>query len=150
MADEGRPEPSQVLLDRRRKLEELRAAGVEPFPHAFPGVRPIADVKAPCADLPDGEETDASARIAGRLAARRAANESAAIGNLRTIGSAEATYFSQRGRYGSFANLTNMSMLDTAMVNNATRDSYRLTELGTTGPAFEFTATPTSASSGMA
>ena len=90
----------------------------------------------------------AAIAIPSLLAARRAANESAAIGNLRTIGSAEATYFSQRGRYGTFANLTNMSMLDTAMVNNATRDSYRLTELGATGPSFEFTATPTSASSG--
>ena len=58
MADEGRPEPSQVLLDRRRKLEELRAAGVEPFPHAFPGVQPIAAVKAPHEELAAGEETE--------------------------------------------------------------------------------------------
>jgi lysyl-tRNA synthetase class 2 len=77
VADEGRPEPSQVLLDRRRKLEELRAAGVEPFPHAFPGVRPVAVVKAPFAELPDGEETDVSARIAGRLAARRGQGKAA-------------------------------------------------------------------------
>ena len=77
MADEGRPEPSQVLLDRRRKLEELRAAGVEPFPHAFPGVQPIADVKAPHEDLAAGEETDAAARIAGRLAARRGQGKAA-------------------------------------------------------------------------
>ena len=61
----------QVLIDRRRKLAELRAAGVDPFPHAFAGVQPIAEVKAPHADLPAGEETDERARIAGRLAARR-------------------------------------------------------------------------------
>ena len=41
MGDEGE-ELSQVLVDRRRKLEELRAAGIDPFPHAFPGVQPIA------------------------------------------------------------------------------------------------------------
>jgi lysyl-tRNA synthetase, class II len=64
-------ELSQVLIDRRRKLAELRAAGIEPFPHAFAGVQPIAEVKAPHADLPAGEETDVRARIAGRLAARR-------------------------------------------------------------------------------
>jgi lysyl-tRNA synthetase class 2 len=70
-------ELSQVLLDRRRKLEELRAAGIEPFPHAFGGVQPIAEVKAPHEGLPDGEETDVRARIAGRLAARRGQGKAA-------------------------------------------------------------------------
>jgi len=68
---------SQVLLDRRRKLDALRAAGVDPFPHAYPGVEPIAAVKAPFAELPDGEETDTRARIAGRLAARRGQGKAA-------------------------------------------------------------------------
>jgi lysyl-tRNA synthetase, class II len=70
-------ELSQVLIDRRRKLSELRAAGIDPFPHAFPGVKPIAEVKAPHADLPDGAETDVRARIAGRLAARRGQGKAA-------------------------------------------------------------------------
>ncbi len=70
-------ELSQVLIDRRRKLAELRAAGVDPFPHAFPGVQPIAEVKAPHADLPDGQETDVRARVAGRLAARRGQGKAA-------------------------------------------------------------------------
>ena len=77
MSGRGPPELSQVLIDRRRKLEELRAAGIEPFPHAFPGVQPIAEVKAPHADLPDGEETDVRARVAGRLAARRGQGKAA-------------------------------------------------------------------------
>jgi len=64
-------ELSQVLIDRRRKLEQLRAAGVDPFPHSYAGVTPIEQVKAPHADLPAGEETVVRARIAGRLAARR-------------------------------------------------------------------------------
>src|ERR687896_2224818 len=67
----------QVLVDRRRKLAELRAAGVDPFPHAFPGAQPIAAVKAPHADLPAGEETDVRTRIAGRLAARRGQGKAA-------------------------------------------------------------------------
>jgi len=62
---------SDVLADRRRKLESLRAAGVEPFPHEFDGVEPIASVRAAHAGLQDGEETDVSHRVAGRLAARR-------------------------------------------------------------------------------
>jgi lysyl-tRNA synthetase class 2 len=76
MTGEG-SELSQVLIDRRRKLDELRAAGVDPFPHAFAGVQPIEDVKAPHAELPPGEETDADARIAGRLAARRGQGKAA-------------------------------------------------------------------------
>src|SRR5215213_11795558 len=76
MADEGAELP-QVLLDRRRKLAELRAAGIEPFPHAYPGVQPIASVKAPHEELAAGEETDDRARIAGRLAARRGQGKAA-------------------------------------------------------------------------
>ena len=55
----------------RRKLDALRAAGIEPFPHAYPGVQPIAAVKAAHADLEDGEETDVRDPLAGRLVARR-------------------------------------------------------------------------------
>jgi lysyl-tRNA synthetase, class II len=60
-----------LLASRRRKLEALRDAGVDPFPHAYPGVRPAAEVKAPHAGLAPGEETGDRVRVAGRLAARR-------------------------------------------------------------------------------
>src|SRR5439155_11832074 len=68
---EARQAAAQLLAARRRKLEALREAGVDPFPHAYPGVMPVADVKAPHAGLEPGEETDARVRVAGRLAARR-------------------------------------------------------------------------------
>ena len=42
----------ELVAQRRRKLAALRDEGVEPFPHAFPGVRPIADVKAPFSETP--------------------------------------------------------------------------------------------------
>jgi lysyl-tRNA synthetase class 2 len=70
-------QPSELLATRRRKLEALRADGIEPFPHAYPGVRPIAEVKAPYDALPDGEETEDRVRIAGRLAARRGQGKAA-------------------------------------------------------------------------
>ena len=57
--------------DRRQKLEELRAAGVDPFPHAFAGVVSSESVREAHGDLADGEETDSAYRVAGRLAARR-------------------------------------------------------------------------------
>jgi lysyl-tRNA synthetase class 2 len=60
-----------LLAVRRAKLEQLRADGIDPFPHAYPGVTPIADVRAAHADLDAGAETDATYRIAGRIHARR-------------------------------------------------------------------------------
>ncbi|MGZ4169324.1 MAG: lysine--tRNA ligase [Solirubrobacteraceae bacterium] len=64
-------EPSDVLGDRRRKLESLRAAGVDPFPYEFDGVEPVAAVRAAHEGLEPGAETDVSHRVAGRLVARR-------------------------------------------------------------------------------
>ena len=57
--------------DRRAKLERLREQGIDPFPHEFDGVTPIADVHAAHDGLADGEETDAEYRVAGRLTGRR-------------------------------------------------------------------------------
>ena len=62
---------NELLAARRAKLDRLRADGIDPFPHAFAGVEPIADLLAAHADLAAGEETDVRHRVAGRLAARR-------------------------------------------------------------------------------
>ncbi len=69
MSDE--PGASELLAARRRKLESLRDAGVEPFPHSFGGVEPIIAVRAAHEGLGAGEESGVSHRVAGRLAARR-------------------------------------------------------------------------------
>lgn len=69
--DEPSFEGSDVLADRRAKLERIRASGVEPFPHAYPDVEPIADVRTTHADLEPGAETESRHRVAGRLAGRR-------------------------------------------------------------------------------
>ena len=61
----------ELLGQRRAKLDALRSAGIDPFPHAYPGVAPIEAVHAAHADLPDGEDTETAYRVAGRLAARR-------------------------------------------------------------------------------
>jgi lysyl-tRNA synthetase class 2 len=68
VADDG---SSELLAARRRKLEALRADGIDPFPYEFAGVEPIASVRAAHEGLASGEETDAAHRVAGRLAARR-------------------------------------------------------------------------------
>jgi lysyl-tRNA synthetase class 2 len=64
-------ESSELLAARRRKLEGLREAGIDPFPHAYAGVTPVAEAKAPHEGLEPGEETDHRVRVAGRLHARR-------------------------------------------------------------------------------
>ena len=64
-------EPVDVFAARRAKLDALRAAGVEPFPHEFDGVEPIAAVRAAHEGLAAGDETEVGHRVAGRLAARR-------------------------------------------------------------------------------
>jgi lysyl-tRNA synthetase class 2 len=67
----------ELLAARRAKLEELRAAGIDPYPHDFDGVEPISDVRARHDDLAAGEETDVVHRVAGRIAARREAGRAA-------------------------------------------------------------------------
>ncbi len=62
---------AELLAARRRKLEALRAAGIDPFPHEFDGVEPIAAVRDAHMALAPGDETEARHRVAGRLAARR-------------------------------------------------------------------------------
>jgi lysyl-tRNA synthetase class 2 len=57
--------------DRRSKLERLREQGIDPFPHEFDGVVPIAEVHAAHDDLEAGAETDVAYRVAGRMIARR-------------------------------------------------------------------------------
>ena len=62
---------SDVLRDRRAKLERIRAAGIDPFPHSFEEREEIAEVRAAHAGLAAGMETDSRHRVAGRLVARR-------------------------------------------------------------------------------
>jgi lysyl-tRNA synthetase class 2 len=67
----GESEISDVLRDRRAKLERLRAEGVEPFPHTFAEREEIGEVRAAHEGLAAGLETQSRHRVAGRLVARR-------------------------------------------------------------------------------
>jgi len=74
-----RPSEPHVLAERREKLERLRADGVEPFPHQFPGRVEIATVHGAHDSLTYGEETEDAYRVAGRIAARRGHGRAAFI-----------------------------------------------------------------------
>ena len=66
-----RAHADDLLAERREKLERLREAGIEPFPHEFDGREEIAEVRAAHEGLEAGEETESRHRVAGRIAARR-------------------------------------------------------------------------------
>jgi lysyl-tRNA synthetase class 2 len=72
-------EPDDLLGARRAKLERLRGAGIDPFPHDYDGVEPIAAVLTQHERLAAGEETESAHRVAGRIAARRDAGKAAFI-----------------------------------------------------------------------
>src|SRR5215204_2453906 len=62
---------SDVLRDRREKLERIRGGGIDPFPPDFAEREEIAEVRAAHEGLAPGIETDSRHRIAGRIVARR-------------------------------------------------------------------------------
>ena len=68
-----------ILAERREKLDRLRAAGVDPFPHSFPQREEIASVLDAHQGLEAGAETDSVHRIAGRIAGRRGHGKAAFI-----------------------------------------------------------------------
>jgi lysyl-tRNA synthetase class 2 len=71
MSEAERPEISDVLRDRREKLERLREAGIDPFPPEFGEREDIAEVRAAHEGLAPGMETESRHRVAGRLVGRR-------------------------------------------------------------------------------
>src|SRR5262245_13995012 len=69
--DNPEADSSDLLAERRAKLERLREQGIEPFPHGFPDRDEIAAVRDSHQALEAGAETDDRVRVAGRLTARR-------------------------------------------------------------------------------
>jgi lysyl-tRNA synthetase, class II len=71
MGETEEPKLSDVLADRRDKLERLREAGIDPFPPEFGEKEDIAEVRAAHEGLAPGVETESRHRVAGRIVARR-------------------------------------------------------------------------------
>jgi lysyl-tRNA synthetase class 2 len=67
----------QLIAERRAKAERLREVGAELAPYSYPGVEPIAGVRAAYEHLEMAQETDEPHRVAGRIAARRGAGKAA-------------------------------------------------------------------------
>jgi lysyl-tRNA synthetase class 2 len=106
------PAESHVVAERREKLERLRADGVEPFPHEFPGREQAAAVHEAHDGLEDGEETDHAYRVAGRIAARREMGKAAFLDLVD--GSGRLQIHARRDVLGeeSFARLVGLDLGD--------------------------------------
>ena len=75
----------------------------------------------------------AAIAIPNLLASRRAANQAAAIGDLRTIHSAETAYFSTDGNntgYALLADLATKHLLDASWASGVVKNTYTFTEAG--------------------
>ncbi len=77
MNEEPDRSQSDLLAERRGKLDRLREAGIEPYPHGFPDRTEIAAVRESHEEIEPGEETTHRYRVAGRLSAKREHGKSA-------------------------------------------------------------------------
>lgn len=69
--ESGRHGLPELIEERRAKAARLKEADPHAFPYAFRGTEPIAEILASYEHLADGEETEETHRVAGRLVARR-------------------------------------------------------------------------------
>ena len=88
----------------------------------------------------------ATIAIPSLLRSRQAANESAAVANLRTINTAEVTYLSSAGgNYGSIPELITAGLLDSRFTGPVSGYSFTVTA---SSSDYTANAAPTSANSG--
>jgi prepilin-type N-terminal cleavage/methylation domain-containing protein len=73
----------------------------------------------------------AAIAIPSLLSARRAANESAAIGSLRSMGSAEATALSLDGTYEDMGTMASKKYIDANWSSGSVRDNFTFSDVGT-------------------
>jgi len=88
----------------------------------------------------------ATIAIPSLLRSRQAANESAAVANLRTINTAQVTYLSSSGgNYGAITNLVTAGLLDSRF--NGTVSGYNYT-VASSGADYTANAEPASSNTG--
>jgi hypothetical protein len=82
------------------------------------------------------------------LRSRQAANESAAVANIRTINTAQVTYLSSNGGlYGNVTNLVSAGLVDSRFSGTVSGYNYTVT-LGSGGQDYTADAVPASSNTG--
>ena len=88
----------------------------------------------------------ATIAIPSLLRSRQAANESAAVANLRTINTAQVTYLSSAGgNFGSITNLISAGLVDSRFTGTVSGYNYTVT---TSGADYTADAVPASSNTG--
>ncbi len=86
-------EPHRLVQDRLKKADELRQAGVNPYPYSFTRTHLAADILATHAKLKPEEQTDDEAAVAGRVVLLRKMGK-ATFGHLQD-GSARIQFYAK-------------------------------------------------------
>lgn len=86
--------------------------------------------------------------IPNLLKARKAANESSAVGTLRTCASAEVTYANNNNTYGTLKMLNQAGLVDSAVASGSEKSGYEYRSTGVTTSAFCIQATRSGVGSG--
>jgi type IV pilus assembly protein PilA len=84
----------------------------------------------------------AAIAVPSLIAARKSSMQSAAMQNLRNLGSAELTYHALQGSFGDFAGLKSANLIDNAWSGGAVRSGYIYADTTETGEEFYFAADP--------
>jgi prepilin-type N-terminal cleavage/methylation domain-containing protein len=90
----------------------------------------------------------AAIAIPGLMAARRSSNQSAAMQNLRNLGSAELTHHALHASYTDFAGMKAAALIDQAWTAGDARTGYVYADTTETGEEFFFAADPESTGAG--
>jgi lysyl-tRNA synthetase class 2 len=121
----GRHGLAELIAERRAKARRLKASDPEAFPYAFPGVEPIAAILNAYGHLTDGEETEETHRVAGRLAARRGSGKAAFLDLVDRSGKIQLHARVDVLGAEAFARLTSLDLGDLLGVDGAALRSRR-------------------------
>ena len=72
MSEEKTAKENPLRAEKRRKLEEMRAAGIDPFPHNYERTATLEKIRSDFDSIEVGEKKeDAVFKVAGRLMTKR-------------------------------------------------------------------------------
>jgi lysyl-tRNA synthetase, class II len=77
---------NQLIKERKRKLDEIRNKGIEPYPYSYNAKNHAADIQEKHKSLEKEEKTDEKVKVAGRLMSLRNMGKAAFANLLDTTG----------------------------------------------------------------
>ncbi|MFI4993634.1 MAG: lysine--tRNA ligase [Solirubrobacterales bacterium] len=116
---------NELIAERRAKAQRLRESDPGTFPYSFPNAEPIATILGAYAHLADGEETEDTHRVAGRIAARRGSGKAAFLDLVDRTGKVQLHARIDVLGEESFARLTSLDLGDLIGIDGAVLRSRR-------------------------